>query len=636
MSTNIKKTLAALVMGAMFMIAAPTTQADTMADLQAQIAALMAQIAALTGNTTTTNCVATYNHTVTLRAGSTGSQVMAMQAVIGATADGKFGPMTATKLKAFQASKGLVADGIAGPATGAALHTASMGTCSTTTTPGGTTTTGGTLSGGIGMLKSSPSVLSQYNNEEIGEGQNDIAVAGWEFEAETGSDLRVSSLRLKFDGTSNGVNASKIFNRYAKDVSIWLDGKMVGEVDASDFSKDGTGVYSTNVNLDSSAIISAGQKARLVIGVSAQNVIDSNNLNADAWNVTIQNIRYSDASGAILTESYTMTGVQMDFTSFLQSANTKLKLSTDSNSPKAGVVIVSETKTTNDVALVKGKIKLEGSSDVTIDSFPVTFTTANATGLSNVTGSVTLVLDGQKFRQSVTSTAPSASIVFDNLDFVVEAGDTVNFEVWADINKIGGGGIDAGDDIKASVSGINLNNIDVINDQGDQLGTSSTDRSGSVTGEVQTFRVSGIDVSFVSSTASVNQSTGGNNDTGTFTIKFKVTAVGDNVYVGKLVANAASYTVDVGGTATGAGLSSVIVNNTDTNLSSSGDNYMIEDGQSETFTLTIARTNSSGSTTPGLTRASLNEVYWNLDDSTSYKTYDSNMSAFHTDYVSLD
>src|SRR5690606_8899644 len=153
------------------------------------------------------------------------------------------------------------------------------------------------------------------------------------------------------------------------------------------------------------------KKANLVIGVSAQNVIDSQNLSTDAWNVVVQNIRYNDASGAILTESFTMTGVQMDFTSFLESANTKLKLSTDANSPKDGVVIVSETKSTNDVALLKGKIKLEGNSDVTIDSFPVTFVTANATGLSTVTGSVTLVLDGQKFRQSVTSTQTTASIV---------------------------------------------------------------------------------------------------------------------------------------------------------------------------------------------------------------------------------
>src|SRR5574344_1533158 len=53
--------------------------------------------------------------TTTLKVGSRGEAVKAVQTVVGATpVDGIFGPMTAAKVKAWQASNGLVADGLFG------------------------------------------------------------------------------------------------------------------------------------------------------------------------------------------------------------------------------------------------------------------------------------------------------------------------------------------------------------------------------------------------------------------------------------------------------------------------------------------------------------------------------------------
>jgi putative chitinase len=53
--------------------------------------------------------------TTTLRVGSRGSEVKQMQAKLGITADGVFGPGTAKAVKEWQKSKGLVADGVIGP-----------------------------------------------------------------------------------------------------------------------------------------------------------------------------------------------------------------------------------------------------------------------------------------------------------------------------------------------------------------------------------------------------------------------------------------------------------------------------------------------------------------------------------------
>ncbi len=54
----------------------------------------------------------------TLRRGASGETVKALQAAIGLTADGDFGPATEAGLRAWQRAHGLVADGIAGPAPG--------------------------------------------------------------------------------------------------------------------------------------------------------------------------------------------------------------------------------------------------------------------------------------------------------------------------------------------------------------------------------------------------------------------------------------------------------------------------------------------------------------------------------------
>ena len=52
-----------------------------------------------------------------LKKGLSGEPVRRLQAKLGVTADGEFGPGTETALKAWQTGKGLSADGIAGPDT---------------------------------------------------------------------------------------------------------------------------------------------------------------------------------------------------------------------------------------------------------------------------------------------------------------------------------------------------------------------------------------------------------------------------------------------------------------------------------------------------------------------------------------
>jgi peptidoglycan hydrolase-like protein with peptidoglycan-binding domain len=52
-----------------------------------------------------------------VKKGSKGPEVMLVQAIVGAKADGDFGPGTEAKVKAWQKANGLKDDGVIGPIT---------------------------------------------------------------------------------------------------------------------------------------------------------------------------------------------------------------------------------------------------------------------------------------------------------------------------------------------------------------------------------------------------------------------------------------------------------------------------------------------------------------------------------------
>ena len=61
-----------------------------------------------------------------LKAGASGSAVIALQRALGVAADGQFGPITRRAVRRYQRAHGLTVDGVAGPATLSALGIASQ------------------------------------------------------------------------------------------------------------------------------------------------------------------------------------------------------------------------------------------------------------------------------------------------------------------------------------------------------------------------------------------------------------------------------------------------------------------------------------------------------------------------------
>ena len=591
----------------------------------------------------------------TLKVGSTGTQVMNVQTVVGAVADGSFGPMTKAKVATWQSAHGLTVDGVVGPMTAAAMNGASgSGTlpAGCTSTSGFSPSTGlpcsGSTGGSTGPLAgtdgsiSDVNELSQYSAEEVGEGQNDIKIVGFEVEASNDGDISISSARISF--TITNASGSDNLDDYVDSIAVWEGSTKVGSADASDFSED-SGVYTKTVSF-SNAVVKADDTEKFYITVDAAGSFDSGDIDSEVITADVENLRFKDGSGVTTTETgYDLDGmdVSVAFVSFSASADTELKISTSSSTPEADIVMVDDSSSTDGVVLLKGKLTLDGDSDIVIDEFPISFSPVGA-NINVMADSLHLVIDGEEYTESVPSMfdGSTASLTFDNLDFAMDAGDVVEFEVVADMTDMDGSIFAEGDTLEANVTASNRDLMDVENQEGDQLADSS-EKSGTANGEAQEFRTEGIAVTLSSTSASVTAGNSASDDLGEFTIKFKVKAVGNTVYVSSVAAasltttgNGAIAGVERSGTATIGGVSVTVVNSTDSDMTANG-NYEIQDGDEETFEMTTTvQLPTAGAA--GQYRALLRALDWSVTDDAviAGAGYTTNLDSFKTSYKALN
>ena len=617
--------------------------------------------------------------TTTLKVGSRGPAVVDLQTLVGATADGSFGPLTQAKVMAWQSNNGLVADGLFGNkskavAMGAynsgnanaagslcpngmtlasnctlAANAQAVALCPNGMTlasncgvaPAAGTVTTGPLAGTDGTLASVVK-LSQYNAEEVGAGQNDVKVLGFEVKASKDGDIELKSIKVSFDVVN--ADGSTRIEDYFDSVSVWMGSTKIGTSSTADFSKDATGAYSRTISL-SGAVSRADVTNKIYVTVDAVSNLDTGDIDSEAIDMAIDSIRYVDGSGVVTTDTETgdlttvLDNVVVAVVTFSAAANTELKVSLDSSSPDNGIELVSATETTEDVVLLKGKLKLDGTSNITLNALPVTLTTTSATftaSIADIATSVKLKIGSNEYTESTSAlTGVAGTVTFDNLDFDIDAGDTVYFTVYADIADLDNTVVKAGDTITATISTTNRNEMDVENSEGDQLADVG-EKSGTATSGTLELRASGPVLTLISTSAVSSNSSTDNQDTGTFVIKFSVKAVGDTIYVSTISSTAGAvnnvYAVDISGNTTITDVSGIITNVTDANLV--GGLWEIAEDQTETLEMTVLRSPSS---TDGLFRAALSNIKWNTDGSiTTFNTYSSNLDAFKTPYISLD
>ncbi|MEX0918815.1 MAG: peptidoglycan-binding domain-containing protein [Candidatus Paceibacterota bacterium] len=686
---SIKKTMLVVAgLAVAFAFVAVPANAQTTEELQQEIAALVAMIeslqAQIAGGTTAPGTdigVTSFNQNLSI--GSTGPEVLALQkflnskgytvATSGAGSPGNessyFGSLTQSALIQFQSANGItMAQGAGnfGPLTRAIINP--MLASLPTTIPGTVTgddgdddtTTTITLEGGAGSINDVDWV-SSYNNEEVGEGESDKKVAGLDIEASKGSDISIVAATIDFDAVS-GVGTNDL-DDYADEVSFWFDGKEIARVDAREFEDDDD--FVRTVTFDAGAIIKSGQKGRLIIAVSGLSNIDSTDL-TDSWNVSVRSLRFVDAQGAVITESSigdlestpdnnTTTDSdekQFSFESFATSADIELKIREDDSSINDSQTLeADDTTNTDDVQVLSFTMEAEGNSDLLIDDITADFTSVGA-GVGEIINYSNIIIDGVSYSASSTiasTTATTMTVTYDNMDFVLRAGDIVNVTIEVDVNNLDGG-FTAGDTLAVDVNP-NDSGWDVEDEEGDAVG--SGDKSGTATSDAHSFFDDGVNIVFVSPSVETIKDTNGDTaggEQGQYTIKVEVTAFGDTIYIPFGATTATSSVTAAKGIAyaiensdgdqialNGAGLASttaVVSSSANTEVAGGVSYYKVTDGSTETFTLQVTLTPLAD----GFFRTQFDAVNFNVGTAAAADTHNdaTPASGFDSDYLNLD
>ena len=216
------KRILTLVVAAAFIFAlvgVSTAKAATVEELTALIAQLQAQIAALTGGSTTAAGEITKDLTI----GSRGDQVEILQKYLEdegylvmpvGVAYGYFGNLTKAAVAKWQADNGVApAAGYFGSISRAKY--ASLNPVTPVTADDDDDADDGDLEGDAGAIADAD-YIAKLSNEEVGEGKSDVEVAGLTIEADEGSDIELMAVALNFSQKT----ANRHLDRYADEVSI--------------------------------------------------------------------------------------------------------------------------------------------------------------------------------------------------------------------------------------------------------------------------------------------------------------------------------------------------------------------------------------------------------------------------------
>ncbi len=516
----------------------PLAGAATLAELQAQLATLQAQITALGGGS---SAVSGLTWTGSLTLGSKGADVTALQDYLKTTghftfaggATGFFGSITQAAVAAWQAANGVSpAAGYFGP-----ISQVKYATKYSVGTPGTPGTPDTALEGDAGSITVDP--LSTYTGEEVGEGEEDAGVLAFNVEADEDSDVKITSVQVQFSQNDGG--ASEDFTDYADSVSVWMGDEMVGEADSSAFTES-SDVYTKSISLDG-AIIRAGEDEDFWVAVTANDTLDSGDIDTDQFNVGVSRIRFVDGDGVSTTDTFELDVEDeianddlerlFDFASFADASGAELNVSLSDNDAvnEAHIINVeSGTTDTDDVKILEFNFEADGS-DLNITEIPVLFTVDGSTvNESVIIIAARLLLDGEEIGNE---TVPNGgAVTFEDLDIDLDDGDNLDFMVTVDLQDLTGS-LDEGDTVQAELGGAQVDSIEAEDESGEDLDT--TNLNGTAIGEASIVYDEGIMVEFVSESA-VKTFDGASaftptNDQATYIIVVDITASDDDIYV---------------------------------------------------------------------------------------------------------
>ncbi|MES2214139.1 MAG: peptidoglycan-binding protein [Patescibacteria group bacterium] len=502
-----------------------SASAMTVAELQAAIASLSQQLAAMQGGSS-----ASVTFTRDLTVGSKGADVTALQNwLIGkgysipAGATGYFGAQTRSAVAAWQAAAGISpAAGYFGPKSRASVGGAVVVVPGGTTTGGVTTGTGST--GGIttpGAEGTLTVTAGTVSNTTVYSGSTMAPVLAFKAKA-LNSDIAIQRVKVGLGTTS------AIYNKvYSKIYLVDEAGTVVASADLNSNTvvKDTDNVYYITLS-GFSSVVPKDTTKNFTVKVDARNVsTGSTDLGSHTVTLPINGVRGIDGAGidqyspaVAISQAATLAATLAD--------SATLTVATAAATPLTQEVVAANGAALNEadkVALLSFDVR------ATNDNVLVTDVMATVSSVGSATASSTYLYVGNTLVGS--SSVSGTTHTFADVNYTVPKGSAVTFTLKADVRSAATTATNFTASIPSGTSGILAENT-----AGDSVTATGSATSNTITvrkvGPV--FSLNGTPTIVKSATASQN-----NTSTSTITATFNVhiTAVGGDIYFGSQAAS---------------------------------------------------------------------------------------------------
>ncbi len=644
LQTRIAK-IAGLAVGATVAFGAfvPMAGAVTVAELQAQINALMAQLSSLQGATAP---AATAAITSDLTVGASGAQVTALQQSLVAgghlvmpagAAYGYFGSLTKSAVMKWQAANGIPATGYFGPMSRAKYNVSAPAT--TTTTPTATISTTGVEGTITVSVNPTPSAAKLYENEDR------KAVAGIKLEAKT-SDIKIERIKLDLDHvTGTTVNDTNVYRKIAGKLYVMDGSTVVGSVDLNSTTvvKDGTDYFVTVSGM--SFVVPKDSTKVLTVALDAMSQWDTD-YDTETWSigVPVEGVRGVDGAGVnqygpstAFSRSFTTQGDVVD--------DATIAISTNSSTPADQEVLCTsgaDEDECDDLELLRLNLKAE-KDDVKVTDLVVN---VQKTGAGAASTTVARLYEGSTAIGSATVTnfSGSTSVTFSDIDYVVAKDSTKTLSLKIDVT-------DANGSISTFSASSTASNVTSENTSGTSLTA-----TGSALGESITVRNKGLEFTLVSKAIKRIEPAGYAGATSSLQADFKVrlTARGSDVEFGDTASTtypfaendgtltaANSFIVYAGGSASApvVASSTSLVIGTGTSAAGGANSWVLSEGNSVDIDVTYvmqSKTTSYADITSSAYAVGLERLNWlTLSGGRQTSTFMSGNSAWRTGTVVL-
>ena len=605
---------------------------DTSEDMQTTINDLLAQVAALqadlAGNTPAT-AVSCSTFARDLRSGSVGADVMELQKLLNSDADTRvaaagagsagmetmtFGPLTMAAVSKFQVkyrAEILTPAGLVNPTGFFGPSSRSQANKLCANAPDGgddddqddaDDDDSDDDSDDDDMELSGEGSLDMFeiddaSDDTIEEGQEDAEIAEVTLEAQDG-DIMITRMDVSLETTGTD-DPWEVFDT----ISLWVDGEMVAEMDASDedeyLDEDDFSLRFSGLDI----VAMEDEELEILIGASIQDGVDD--VPAD-WTIEVNEVRYFDADDVSTDDDSTEDLGSIDgsgealsasFSIEMEGDGDELSVRTSSEDPDATTIELEDDEKSEWVTIFAFELDAgDSDGDVTVNGLTVTVdATSNGTlaaSSSLFIADAMIVIDGEEYDDyDLAGSSMNDEYVFDFDDEAMIDADgmaTVEFKVEFKSLALA----NEGATVQASVvdtadAGTDVD-VDAESEGGEDLAV-----DGSATGEEHTLRTSGaiLEAGDMSEVIKANTDTVTTDDEGVFKIEFDVTAFEDDLYVDDTALRGTvetdtgvNFQILSGGSATTTGSAIATL---DSDAEMEGARFLVEEGSTETFTLTV-------------------------------------------------